>query len=109
MELIINNKAYDISKFKHPGGNIINYYLNEDATNAFNQFHMKSKKAIKILDSLPHRYIDNYKQPILINKFEELSNILKKEKYFDTNYYEVIYRCFEIFFTLFIFWKYSIR
>ena len=48
MELIINNKVYDISKFKHPGGNIINYYLNEDATNAFNQFHMKSKKAIKI-------------------------------------------------------------
>ena len=102
MELIINNKVYDISKFKHPGGNIINYYLNEDATNAFNQFHMKSKKAIKILDSLPHRYIDNYKQPILINKFEELSNILKKEKYFDTNYYEVIYRCFEIFFMVYL-------
>eukprot|EP00699_Malawimonas_sp_californiana_P002259 EC716848.1.p2 GENE.EC716848.1~~EC716848.1.p2 ORF type:complete len:226 (+),score=75.61 EC716848.1:36-713(+) len=35
----IEGERYDITKFKHPGGHVINFYANMDATDAFLNFH----------------------------------------------------------------------
>jgi fatty acid desaturase 2 (delta-6 desaturase) len=43
---------YDVTHFKHPGGSVIFYMLantGADATEAFNEFHMRSPKAWKML------------------------------------------------------------
>ena len=50
----IEGVTYDITDFKHPGGNIINHAKNSpDATEIFREFHHRSEKASKILRSLP--------------------------------------------------------
>lgn len=95
MEIIIDNKVYDISEFRHPGGNVIRSY--KDATNAFHQFHMKSKKAHAILKTLPSRPIEStYKPHILSKAFQEFSDDLRRDGYFETNWFEVWTRILEI-------------
>ena len=43
--IIINSMKFNITHFKHPGGNVINYMINcQDATESFNEFHYRSKK-----------------------------------------------------------------
>lgn len=50
----IEGVTYDITNFKHPGGNIIHYAKNSpDATEIFREFHHRSTKASKLLRSLP--------------------------------------------------------
>ena len=54
----IGDTEYDVSGFKHPGGSVINYMLTAngaDATEAYREFHYRSKKADKYLKSLPQR------------------------------------------------------
>jgi fatty acid desaturase 2 (delta-6 desaturase) len=52
--ICIEGVTYDITDFKHPGGNIINYAKNTaDATDVFNEFHYRSPLAKKMLRSLP--------------------------------------------------------
>jgi hypothetical protein len=51
--IIINNNKYNITNFNHPGGDVITYYLNKDATDVYNAFHQRSKKANVILNNLP--------------------------------------------------------
>ena len=98
MEIQIEDNLYDISKFNHPGGQVIKYYIGHDATNAFNQFHMKSKKARMFLSMLPHR-----KSPLtqekraLLDDFEALTNSFHNEGLFRPNWLEVIIRIVEIF------------
>ena len=56
--IIINDNKYDITHFKHPGGSVIEYMTNgQNATEAFNEFHFRSKKAHAVLNSLPHEKI----------------------------------------------------
>ena len=50
--IIINNIKYDITNFNHPGGDVITYYLNKDATDVYNAFHQRSTKANVILNNL---------------------------------------------------------
>jgi hypothetical protein len=40
---------------KHPGGSVISFYDNMDATDVFNAFHLRSEKAQKWLETLPRR------------------------------------------------------
>lgn len=57
-EILINGFFYDVSKFSHPGGDIIKFYVNngEDATTAFQEFHNRSiRKAELILKSFSKR------------------------------------------------------
>ena len=50
---------YDVSTFKHPGGSIVKFLTNNgDATEAFNEFHGRSKKAQKMLKALPKKPAD---------------------------------------------------
>jgi len=52
--VIIGDRKYDITDFKHPGGNIINYMAKgQDATEAYREFHNRSKRADAVLRSLP--------------------------------------------------------
>ena len=52
--ITIDGTTYDITEFKHPGGNIINYAKNTpDATEIFHEFHHRSSKAKSVLMSLP--------------------------------------------------------
>lgn len=56
--IIIGDYSYDITNFNHPGGNVIKYVVGQDATNAFEEFHFRSKKAKQILQSLPRSKIE---------------------------------------------------
>jgi fatty acid desaturase len=60
--ICIGEYEYDITHFKHPGGNVIYYMTNgQDATNAFEEFHYRSKKAKSVLQSLPKKRIENFR------------------------------------------------
>lgn len=55
-EVLIDGRLYDVKSFKHPGGSIIKFFgEGGDATDAFTQFHHRSLKARKYLDTLPSR------------------------------------------------------
>ena len=52
--ITIDGNTYDITDFKHPGGNIIHYAKDSpDATEVFREFHHRSTKAVNVLRSLP--------------------------------------------------------
>ena len=46
-EVLVNGRVYDITNMKHPGGSVIKFYSTTgiDASQAFNSFHLRSKKA----------------------------------------------------------------
>ena len=49
----VRGKLLDLSEFKHPGGNIIEFFYGQDATTAFESFHGHSKDAQRMLAALP--------------------------------------------------------
>lgn len=89
--IIIEGTTYDISEFKHPGGNIINYAKNSpDATEIFNEFHYRSSKAKNVLRSLPHSndgpdVIEDKKQkqeqtqPIITQRQQEMTKDFRED------------------------------
>lgn len=107
-EVLIDGQIYDITNFakKHPGGSVIKFYAGNgiDATQAFNNFHIRSKKVKKYLDSIPHRPADPAVvaknmlpgQSALLEDFNKLTNDLEAEGFFKPNMGHVIYRVFEI-------------
>jgi cytochrome b involved in lipid metabolism len=56
-EVLINGRWYDITAFekRHPGGSIIKWYKGKNASEAYAEFHNRSKKADKFLSSIPSR------------------------------------------------------
>lgn len=103
-ELIIKGRVYDVSTFahRHPGGGIIKLQLGADATDAYNNFHHRSKKADKMLASLPSRAADaGYQQDALSRDYEALRAQLEAEGYFRPNLYHVAYRVAEV---VFMYW-----
>jgi cytochrome b involved in lipid metabolism len=101
-EVFIGGRMYDVARFKHPGGRIINYYAGRgiDATQAFQSFHLRSKKARKYLDSLPSRPADAEEvernllpgQKELLADFELLHRQLEAEGLFKPSIPHVVYR-----------------
>ena len=89
VEVLIDGRMYDISSLKHPGGSVIHYYAGKeiDASQAFANFHVRSKKAKKLLDSLPSREADSKKiaknalpgQQDLLHDFDELTNWRRRD------------------------------
>jgi predicted heme/steroid binding protein len=90
-EMIINGVVYDVSAFvkRHPGGKVITYQLGSDASDAYNNFHLRSKKAAKMLASLPSRPVDaDYEKDgwattkaILMSKaMRKITNIIAKQR-----------------------------
>jgi fatty acid desaturase 2 (delta-6 desaturase) len=111
--IIIDGTSYDITNFKHPGGNIINYAKNSpDATDIFNEFHHRSLKANKVLKSLPlatfskdDDYYDDSvaregvltkKQQEMTADFREMRANLVEQGLFEPDYIHVYFRLLEI-------------
>jgi len=105
-EVIINGRIYDITSLKHPGGSVVKFYAGNgiDASQAFNNFHMRSAKAKKYLNSLPNRPVDEKYKPAkvvtgqaeLLKEFNEFSQQLEKEGFFKPSLPHVFYRVSEI-------------
>jgi hypothetical protein len=106
-EVLVNGRFYDVSSLKHPGGNVINYYAgkNIDATQAFENFHIRSKKAKKYLDNLPSRPADEDAKKIrsqlpnqesLLRDFDQMTQDFVNEGLFKPSIPHIVYRLSEI-------------
>ena len=107
-EVLINGEYYDVAEFakKHPGGTVIGFYTGNgiDASQAYNNFHIRSKKANKMLASIPHRAADATSveatrlpgQSALMKDFDELQKSLVAEGFFEPAPLHVAYRVAEI-------------
>jgi len=102
-EMIINGRVYDVSSFmkRHPGGSIIKFQLGTDASDSYNNFHVRSRgkrgKADKMLNSLPSREVDaEYKVDALSRDYEILFKELEAEGYFKPNLRHAVYRIAEV-------------
>jgi fatty acid desaturase 2 (delta-6 desaturase) len=110
--IIIGDYSYDITDFKHPGGNVIKYMVGQDATNVFEEFHFRSKKAKHILHSLPRTKVVQTKtekddtnvekdtmtteQKMLVD-FARFRQSLVDRGFFNPSYSHITYRIVELF------------
>jgi len=93
---LIDNIEYDITHYKHPGGNVINYMTDgQDATNAFQEFHYRSKKAMAILQSLP-RSSKTSTDKGMLEDFQQFRKSLEDRGFFKPSYSHVAYRLVEL-------------
>jgi len=106
LEIYIDGKLYDVSKFKHPGGTIIKFFYGDgDATLTFQQFHTRSSKAEKMLKALPSRpcpealklRLEGNGKRQMGEDFAKLHEELKAEGFFEPNYAHITYRFMEVF------------
>ena len=107
-EVLINGQLYDVSTFskRHPGGSVLNFYTGNgiDASQAFNNFHLRSPKALKVLSSIPHREANMKSfeiqrlpgQTALLKDFDELQKQLTAEGFFNPSIVHLGYRILEI-------------
>ena len=102
--ICIGEYEYDITDFKHPGGNVI-YYMSsgQDATNTFEEFHYRSKKAKSVLQSLPKKKIevsnaDNGidRDNAILEDFKVFRQSLESRGFFTPSIPHVIYRILEV-------------
>ena len=102
--IYIGEYAYDITHFNHPGGNVI-YYMTrgQDATNTFEEFHYRSKKAKSVLQSLPKKKIDVLNTDKVIDRdiailedFKKFRQSLEMRGFFTPSLPHVIYRIIEL-------------
>lgn len=108
--LTIEGVTYDVTDFKHPGGNIIDYAKNTaDSTEIFNEFHYRSSKARNVLRSLPHYNDGPEKAPELPPErqltqheidmtadFREMRTTLIEQGCFEPDYIHVYFRLLEL-------------
>ena len=108
----IGEYSYDISKFNHPGGNVIGYMTYgqdssgqdlsvQDATHAFEEFHYRSKTAKLILNSLPRTKIvssntDLTTEQKMLEDFTRFRKSLEDRGFFAPSYLHITYRILEL-------------
>uniref|UniRef100_A0A7S3K778 Cytochrome b5 heme-binding domain-containing protein n=1 Tax=Aureoumbra lagunensis TaxID=44058 RepID=A0A7S3K778_9STRA len=104
--VLIQGELYDVSDFKHPGGSIVKFLTGDgDATEAFTEFHGRSKKAKAMLKALPHTQASDEEmkrrafngREELAKDYAELRRELEEEGFFKPNVGEIMYRLSEIF------------
>lgn len=101
--LCIQDTWYNIDEFiqRHPGGSVIQYYINQDATMVFEEMHRHSKKAWKVLRSLPTvekpviRQHDASTQQML-EDFRKWKVSLEERGFFTPSIRHTIYRNLEV-------------
>lgn len=108
LEVLIDGKYYDVTNLKHPGGTVIKFYAGKgiDATDAFQNFHIRSEKAKRFMASLPVRDADPKVEKLkhlpgqeaLLADFHKLSDDLRKEGFFEPSPMHAVYRVAEIIF-----------
>jgi len=95
---------YDVARFKHPGGSILRYMLassGADATEAFREFHGRSRKANNILQALPKRpasYLSRDRVPDeqMLEAFSKWRESLEAEGFFAPRPLHVASRILEL-------------
>lgn len=106
--ITIDDKTYDVTEFKHPGGSVINYMKNTaDATEVFREFHHRSSDRVnKVLQSLPicsesaqpiapeHALTDRQKE--MTADFREMREKLVIQGCFEPDYIHVYFRMLEL-------------
>ena len=109
-EILIDGTVYDVTSYmrKHPGGSIIRFGVNTDATDAFRSFHFRSGRPHKILKLLPSRPYDPETDKTkffqaaetgksdFVQDFRKLEQDLKDEGVFDPSPLHVAYRMIEL-------------
>jgi fatty acid desaturase 2 (delta-6 desaturase) len=100
--IIIGNYSYDITNFNHPGGNVIKYMVGQDATNVFEEFHFRSKKAKQILQTLPRVAIEvsnenKTTEQKMLEDFVRFRKSLEERGFFTPSYTHITYRIIELF------------
>ena len=113
--IIIGDYSYDITDYKHPGGNIIKYMEGQDATTVFEEFHFRSKKAKHILQTLPRTKIDPPKEndtktteQKMLEDFVRFRKSLEDRGFFTPSYAHITYRILELF-AIYLFAIYAMR
>ena len=113
--IIIGEYSYDITDYKHPGGNIIKYMEGQDATTVFEEFHFRSKKAKRILQTLPRTKIDPPKEndtktteQKMLEDFVRFRKSLEDRGFFTPSYAHITYRILELF-AIYLFAIYAMR
>jgi hypothetical protein len=101
--VIIDGFQYDIRNFKHPGGSVIHFYTEgQDASQAFHEFHYRSKKAKQILKTLNHKPVDNGVNNVvdndkeMLDDFNNLRMSFEKRGYFKPNSVHIFFRTTEL-------------
>lgn len=106
-EVLIKETLYDCRNFKHPGGSILKYYLGSgDATETYEQFHLKLPRADKYLKRLPSRPAPPSQLPMdvaeekrlakLSQDFQKLHQECVREGLFDACWSHICYRFTEL-------------
>jgi len=111
----LGTRVYDITNFKHPGGSIINYmevsHSNySDAQHVFDQFHLRSARAMRMLKALkskPHFNVDNDAQvansdQAMMEDYVKFTKQLMDEGYFEGNWIWTSVRLLELVIIFFI-------
>lgn len=112
--IIIGDYSYDITDYKHPGGNVIQYMAGQDATNVFEEFHFRSKKAKQILQSLPRTRIELSKdhpkttEQKMLEDFARFRKSLEDRGFFAPSYLHITYRILELF-AIYLFAMYAMQ
>lgn len=99
----VGDVEYDVTNFKHPGGSVIFYMLantGADATEAFTEFHMRSKKAWKMLKALPQRPAATPRTAdpdfAMLADFAKWRGELEREGFFKPSRLHLAYRLLEL-------------
>jgi fatty acid desaturase 2 (delta-6 desaturase) len=110
-EILLNGKYVDVVDFEksHPGGSVIKFYMGNgvDATQAYSQFHVRSKKAdmrLKALLEKSSREADPIAvektrlkgQTKLLDDFNKLTEELKAKGFFKPAPLHIFYRISEL-------------
>jgi fatty acid desaturase 2 (delta-6 desaturase) len=106
----LDGVVYDITNFNHPGGSIINYAgrsgdANDDAGDAFREFHARSGRAKAVLASLPK--VEDGSGPELgttvssevtemTSDYRAMRKQFEDAGYFEPDYIHVYFRLLEI-------------
>lgn len=112
--IIIGEYSYDVTDYKHPGGNVIKYLAGQDATNVFEEFHYRSKKAKAVLQSLPRTKIvptdgaSTTTEQKMLADFVRFRKSLEDRGFFLPSYLHITYRILEIF-AIYLFAVYVMR
>jgi fatty acid desaturase 2 (delta-6 desaturase) len=95
--VIIGDRKYDITNFNHPGGNVINYMVKgQDATEAYREFHNRSKRADTVLRSLPSELVERPTDDReMLDDFAKFRAQLVEEGFFKPDIPMLGYRVFE--------------
>jgi len=101
-KIYIEEQWYDITDFakRHPGGNVIKSYVDQDATLVYREMHYRSKKARMVLQSLPK--IETTEKPVvetnpnMLIDFDRWRLTLQERGFFRPSKSHAVYRMIEL-------------